>query len=57
VSSLASAPVSIVMPSASAAQIIARLVILFEPGGRIEPRMGPATDVISIECGINAEIL
>jgi len=41
VSSLARAPVKSDGPSARAAQTIARLVMLFEPGGRILARSGP----------------
>ena len=41
VSSLSSAPVSVELPRASAAQTSARLVMLLEPGGRIEPRAAP----------------
>jgi hypothetical protein len=46
VSSLASAPVSVLVPSASAAQTRARLVMLFEPGGRMRPVTGVATGVM-----------
>ena len=41
VSSLSSAPVSVETPSASAAQTRARLVMLFDPGGRTRARIGP----------------
>ncbi len=41
VSSLSRAPVNRDSPSASAAQTIARLVRLFDPGGRIDPWIGP----------------
>ena len=40
VSSLSSAPVSVEVPSASAAQTSARFVMLFDPGGRTRPRIG-----------------
>ena len=36
------APARIDSPSAKAAQTRARFVMLFDPGGRIEPRIGPA---------------
>src|SRR5690348_15846677 len=49
VSSLSRAPKSVEVPSASAAQTRARLVMLFEPGGRIRPRIGAVTGLISIE--------
>ena len=49
VSSLSSAPVSVLVPSANAAQTRARLVTLLEPGGRVLPRMGRETDSIAIE--------
>jgi hypothetical protein len=38
-------------PLASAAQINARFVMLFEPGGRIFPRTGPVAVGIVIEEG------
>ena len=41
VSSLSSAPASVDVPSASAAQTSARFVMLFEPGGRIEAYSAP----------------
>ena len=41
VSSLSRAPLSSERPPAKAAQTRARLVMLFEPGGRIEPWIGP----------------
>ncbi len=47
VSSLSSAPVSVETPSANAAQTRARFVMLFDPGGRTRPRIGPATGLIS----------
>ena len=40
VSSLSSAPRSVDLPLASAAQTSARLVMLFDPGGRTVARMG-----------------
>ena len=43
VSWLSSTPVSRLVPSASAAQTRARLVMLFDPGGRAEPVTGSAT--------------
>ena len=43
VSWLSSTPVSRLGPRASAAQTSARLVMLFEPGGRALPLTGPAT--------------
>jgi hypothetical protein len=41
VSSLSSAPCKYEVPPAKAAQISARLVILFDPGGRMVPTRGP----------------
>ena len=43
VSWLSRTPVSVVFPFARAARMNARFVMLFEPGGRIDPRTGPAT--------------
>ncbi len=43
VSSLSRTPFSVVVPDDSAATTSARLVRLFEPGGRIVPRTGSAT--------------
>ena len=48
VSWLSSIPVSVVGPFASAARIMARLVMLFEPGGRIVPLIGDFTGWISM---------
>jgi hypothetical protein len=48
VSSLSSAPDKVDSPVASAAQTSARFVILFDPGGRMRPWIGPL-GVISIE--------
>jgi hypothetical protein len=41
VSSLSKAPVSVEDPEAKAAQINARLVMLFDPGGETVARNGP----------------
>jgi hypothetical protein len=49
VSWLSSIPVSVVGPSANAARIMARLVMLFDPGGRMEPLIGESTGWISME--------
>jgi hypothetical protein len=43
VSSLSNAPVSVLVPFASAAHTSARFVMLFDPGGRMQPRIGPRT--------------
>src|SRR4051812_28846264 len=49
VSSLSSAPISVLVPSASAAQTRARFVMLFDPGGRMRPRMGRVVGTIVID--------
>ena len=55
VSSLSSAPVKIDLPPASAAQIKARLVMLLEPGGRIEPFTSPETGwIVTLSGGVAA---
>ena len=57
VSSLSSAPVSVLVPSASAAQTSARLVMLFEPGGRIVAASGEESGRIVIESvGMNVKV-
>jgi hypothetical protein len=57
VSSLSNAPLSVDVPSASAAQTRARLVMLFEPGGRTVPCTGPLTAEISTLSALNCPIL
>ena len=51
VSSLQSAPSRVVSPSASAARINARLVMLFEPGTVISARTGLSSGTISMRSG------
>ncbi|MFZ1072315.1 MAG: hypothetical protein WAO21_02660 [Verrucomicrobiia bacterium] len=50
-SSLQSAPVSVTSPSASAARMSARFVMLFEPGTVISARTGLSSGTISIKSG------
>src|SRR4051812_6247584 len=56
VSSLSSAPRKIDSLSASAAQINARFVMLFEPGGRMLPRASPAMGLIGKSGGSEASM-
>ncbi|MGO9477907.1 MAG: hypothetical protein ACLP7I_08185 [Limisphaerales bacterium] len=51
VSSLHSAPVKTVSPSASAARMSARLVMLFDPGTVISARTGLSSGTISMRSG------
>ena len=51
VSSLHSAPLSVTSPSASAARISARFVMLFEPGTVISARTGLSSGIISMRSG------
>ena len=46
VSSLLSTPCSVEVPSAKAAHMSARLVILFDPGGRSEAASGPRGEIV-----------
>jgi hypothetical protein len=51
VSSLSRAPRNVDVPSAKAAQTNARLVMLFDPGGRTRARSGPAIGWMAISAG------
>ena len=51
VSSLHNAPRSVTSPSAKAARINARFVMLLEPGTVISARTGPASGMISMRSG------
>src|SRR5262245_10896182 len=54
VSSLSSAPSSLLVPLANAAQTKARFVMLFDPGGRMRPQTGALAGAI-VMAGISGK--